>query len=656
MCGIVGVLDAGRSRSAEGLAGTVAVMTASVRHRGPDDEGTWLDAEAGIGLGHRRLSIVDLSQCGHQPMESPSGRWITTYNGEIYNAEKLRARLEAAGQRFRGHSDTEVLMAALDHWGLDEALDRVNGMFALALWDRERRELHLVRDRVGEKPLFYGWAGDALVFGSELRALCRHAAFDRTVDRGALALYLRHNCVPAPHSVFRDAAKVLPGEHVTVDATGVATRRVHRAAYWSARAVAEAGCREPLPDDRAEIVDRLGDLLRDAVQLRMTADVPVGAFLSGGIDSSLVTALMQAAGRGRVRTFTIGFDDPAYDESRDAARVAAHLGTDHTELRLGAADVLALVPELPELYDEPFADSSQIPTALVSRLARRDVTVALSGDGGDELFAGYNRHLWCERITRRLRPVPMPVRRGAAAALGRLSPAATEAVFRRAAPLLPARWRVRNPSIKIAKLADVLALRSIDDMYRTLVSHWPDPESVVPGAVEATSRLDAPEDLQAAAGPVERMLYLDLVTYLPDDILTKVDRATMAVGLEGRMPLLDPRVVELAWRIPTAAKMAGGQAKWPLRALLGRHVPLELFDRPKMGFGLPLGDWLRGPLRPWVEELLDGGRLRREGFFDPIPIRRAWEEHRAGRADRSHALWDVLMFEAWRDRWAASSG
>lgn len=647
MCGIAGFLEWRRDRPAAELQCTATAMAVTMRHRGPDDAGAWADARFGIAIGHRRLSVLDLSPHGHQPMTSAGLRYVLTYNGEIYNFSELRHRLSSEGHRFVGRSDTEVVLAAVESWGLDRALRSMNGMFAFALWDRELRELHLARDRLGEKPLYYGWAGDTFLFGSELKALRAHPDFRPTIDRGALALYLRHNCVPAPHSVYAGVSKLLPGTTVVVGADAGPANTPRPRPYWSALEVAEAGVDSPLASPAEELTDELEHLLMSAVGMRMQADVPLGAFLSGGIDSSVVVALMQAQSTRRVKTFTIGFDNTSYNEAGDAAGVARHLGTDHVELKVSPRDAMAVIPRLPTLYDEPFGDSSQIPTLIVSELARRDVTVALSGDGGDELFAGYNRYSWAERIWNRIRYLPRPLRRAGAAALGRPSPQTWDSIFRRSAAVLPSRLDVRTPGVKIQKLASAVRARNIDDLYLDLVSHWKDPAVPLPGAVESPSRLGDPAHRLGLTHPVERMMYLDLVTYLPDDILTKVDRASMGVSLEARVPMLDPRVVEFAWRVPLSLKVRDGQGKWLLRQVLHRHVPAELVDRPKMGFGLPLGQWLRGPLRAWAEELLAERRLGDEGFFDAAVVRGVWHEHLSGGRDRQDQLWDVLMFQAW---------
>ncbi len=623
-------------------------MAEAVRHRGPDDRGTWADEAAGVALGHRRLSILDLSSCGHQPMVSAGGRWVLSYNGEIYNFGELRSRLLSEGWSFSGRSDTEVLLTACERWGLDRTLESANGMFAFALWDRERRELHLCRDRLGEKPLYYGWMGDVFLFGSELKALQAHPSFEAKIDRDVLALYLRHNCVPAPHTIYRGVRKLLPGTVLTVAASGGATTTAPRA-YWSAKDVAEAGLADPLDASPLEVVDELDRLLGDAVRLRMHADVPLGAFLSGGVDSSTVVALMQAQSQRPVSTFTIGFEDVGYDEARDAARVARHLGTDHVELCLSPRHAMEVIPRLSTLYDEPFGDSSQVPTFLVSELARRHVTVSLSGDGGDELFAGYNRYAWCRPIWETARRVPRPLRQAVGETLTRVSPARWDELFAKASRVLPSRLRVRMPGAKVHKIAALLADDGIESMYLDLVSYCKEPEAVVPGAHEAPSVLTDESRWARLSDPVERMMFLDLVTYLTDDILVKLDRASMGVSLEARVPMLDPRVVAFAWRVPLALKLRGGQGKWPLRQVLHRYVPPELVERPKMGFGLPIGHWLRGPLRGWVEELFDERRLRDAGYFHPAVVRRAWSEHLAGQRDNQDQLWGLLMFQAWLD-------
>lgn len=646
MCGVTGFLKIGGA-PADAMTTDVRRMTDTLSHRGPDDDGTWVDAESGVALGHRRLAIIDLTDAGAQPMISSQGRYVVSYNGEIYNMAEVHQRLEAEGHRFRGRSDTELMLTAIESWGLEAALARLNGMFAFALWDRHERRLQLGRDRLGEKPMYYGWAGQTFLFGSELKALRAHPDFKADVDLGALALYFRHNCVPVPHCIYGGFFKLPPGTTLTVG--GAAGSTLVPEPYWSARHAVEAGVRNLLDGSPEELTDSLEDLLGDAVALRMRADVPLGAFLSGGIDSSTVVALMQSRTLDRVKTFTIGFEDLAYDESRDAARVARHLGTDHVHLAVTAIDAMAIIPRLPDLYDEPFSDSSQIPTFLVSQLARRNVTVSLSGDGGDELFGGYNRYAWCPEIWRRISRVPAGVRRGTSNSLLKLSPDAWDSLFRRLDPVLPPRLRVRNPGFKLQKIAGVLPSAGLEDMYLRLASHWHDPGVVVPGGQESRSAVNDPGQWPALVDPVDRMMYLDLVTYLPDDILVKLDRASMGVSLESRVPMLDHRLVEFAWRIPRAMKVRNGQGKWLLRQVLYRYVPEQLVDRPKAGFGLPIGDWLRGPLRAWAEELLDPRRLRHDSILDAEAVSSAWNTHLTGRRNLQDQLWDVLMFQSWLD-------
>ncbi|HEY2345037.1 MAG TPA: asparagine synthase (glutamine-hydrolyzing) [Xanthomonadaceae bacterium] len=636
MCGLVGALQQGRTRAFPHDA--VARMADAIAHRGPDDAGTWHDEEAGLGLGSRRLAILDLSAAGHQPMLSSGGRWAIAYNGEIYNHLELRRELEkgARAPSWRGHSDTETLLACVEAWGVDAALRRCVGMFALALWDRSERTLWLARDRLGEKPLYYGWQGDVFLFGSELKALRAHPAFAAVLDRGALALLLRHNYIPAPHSIHEGIRKLPPGTWLRLEQ---GQREVEPVAYWSLAEVAGQGTAHPFAGSEDEALDELERRLGAAVRGQMLADVPLGALLSGGIDSSLIAALMQAGSTRPVRTFTIGFAEREYDEARHARAVAAHLGTDHTEMRLSATDALALIPGLPAMYDEPFADSSQLPTHLVMKLARRHVTVALSGDAGDEFFAGYNRYVMAPRVWKRLGKLPSPVRN---ALLGAAAGAP--------AGLLGRMSGMAQGSDKLRKLARVFAgveLRDIDDVYLALVSEWSDAGDLVLGARRSWNLLDDRSRWPQLADPVARMMVLDGLTYLPDDILTKVDRAAMAVSLETRAPYLDRDVVEFAWSLPMAMKLRSGKGKWLLRRLLDRHVPRELIERPKMGFGIPLDDWLRGPLREWADDLLDEDRLRREGFLDPQPIRKAWTRHRSGSAAFGYRLWSVLMFQAW---------
>jgi asparagine synthase (glutamine-hydrolysing) len=642
MCGIAGLLSFDSALSRQRLHAIAGAMNTSLQHRGPDDQGIWVDADAPVALAHRRLSIVDLSPAGHQPMISADGRFVLTYNGEVYNHEEIRPDLVARGVRFRGHSDTEVMLEAFSAYGVEATVKRLIGMFAIGLWDRRERTLTLVRDRLGIKPLYWAKFGGLFLFGSELKALRACPAWTPRINRGAVATFLRHNYIPAPHTIYEGVHKLEPGAILTLPWNS----EPHIERFWDARTVARAGRANPLHADDRELTDRLEDLLKDAVRRRMVADVPVGAFLSGGIDSSTVVALMQAAHAGKVKTYTIGFESAGFDEARHAAAVAQHLQTEHTELTVTAQQALDVIPRLPDFYDEPFADSSQIPTYLVSAMTRRHVTVALSGDGGDELFAGYNRYQLATRLWRALSFLPQPVRHGMSAALTGI-PAAR---WSRLLSFLPTRLLPAQAGDKLHKLATVLNLGSSGDVYRRLVTHW-EPDQLMPGVTEPKGVLWDPSVAAEFPDLLERMQFLDLVTYLPDDILTKVDRASMAVGLEARVPLLDHRVVEFAWRLPSSAKIRNGKSKWLLRQVLDRHVPRALIERPKMGFGIPLGEWLRGPLRDWAEALLSEQRLREAGLLDAARVRQHWNEHLQGHRNWQHLLWGVLMLEAWRERW-----
>ncbi|HEX6965392.1 MAG TPA: asparagine synthase (glutamine-hydrolyzing) [Gemmatimonadaceae bacterium] len=652
MCGIAGLWDARGCMDETRTTAAIRCMTRMLAHRGPDDEGYWQDPSRGVALGHRRLSIVDLSPLGHQPMTSVSGRYVIAFNGEVYNHSRIRPELVAKGFRFRGHSDTEVMLAAIEAWGVEAAVKRFIGMFAFALWDRESTTLTLVRDRLGIKPLYYGWTRAGFVFGSELKALRAAPDFSNPIDRDALALLLRHSAIPAPYTIYKGVYKLAPGTLLQVDRelaaslVDVQTLSARSAVYWSAREVAEAGARTRFTGSHEEAIAELDTLLRDAVALRMEADVPLGAFLSGGVDSSAVVALMQAQSARPVQTFSIGFDETGYDEAQHAKAVARHLGTAHTELYVTPQQARDVIPRLPQMYDEPFSDSSQIPTFLVSELARRTVTVSLSGDGGDELFAGYDRYYWTRRLWQRLAAVPYPLRRAAAASL-RAAPHLWDTALERLVPLLPPTLRVKHPHEKSRRVAELLMLDSPDALYARRLSHWRNSDVIVLGSRDLPTALTDASRRARLDDATERMLYTDLVSYLPDDILTKVDRASMATSLEARVPLLDHRVVEFAWRLPLAMKIHDAQSKWVLRQVLYKYVPRELIERPKVGFGVPIEHWLRGPLRDWAEALLDESRLRREGYLDPAPIRAMWHNHVTGRVNEHYRLWDVLMFQAW---------
>ncbi len=649
MCGIAGIIDPTASTGSERLGTLAAKMASTLVHRGPDDSGVWVDADAGVAFGHQRLAVVDLGYGGSQPMISSSGRWVMAYNGEIYNYLEIRRRLEQVGSVFRSTSDTEVLVAAIDRWGIDRALEVCEGMFALALWDKRDRALHLIRDRFGEKPLYYGWIGKLFAFGSELKALSAMPDFRAELNRQAVVLYLRHNCIPAPHTIWQGLSKLLPGHRVTLQSPNIGVLP-EQDCYWSAADAVARARQDPLTGSDSEMTDQVENALSKAVAARMVADVPVGAFLSGGIDSSTIVALMQRHASAKVRTFTVGFADRSFDESSEAAAVAAHLGTEHTAVHVGDAEALEVIPHIADIWDEPFADVSQIPTYLVSRVARHDVTVSLSGDGGDELFAGYNRHAWLDRVWGRVAVVPAGARRTAGSALGRIPPGVVDRAGR-ATRHLPAGWQVRNPSTKLAKLARVLVASDPEDSYRALTTHWDDANLLVLGSDHGDNMEVHGDSPVSDGGITEQMLWSDLVGYLPDDILAKVDRAAMAVSLETRVPFLDREILDLAWRLPLDAKLRGGQTKWVLRQVLGRYVPAALVERPKMGFGLPIGQWLRGVLAPWADHLLDEHRLRDQGLLDPDPIRRAWNLHRTGRRDMGYELWDVLVLQSWLDRW-----
>lgn len=650
MCGFAGYLsEAGSFLGANDPTAVLRKMGDTISSRGPDDFGVWSDTEAGIGFVHRRLAIVDLSPAGHQPMSSAAQRYVIAYNGEIYNHLSLRRELEQASlaPAWRGHSDTETLLAAFEAWGVRATIQRCTGMFAFAVWDRQERSLTLARDRLGEKPLYYGWQGNGrsacFIFGSELKALRVHPAFNAEIDRGALALQMRHSCVPAPYSIYKNVFKLEPGSLLTIS---LAARTPRIEAYWSLVEAASAGVANPFAGDENAAVDELERLLEAAIQGQMMADVPLGAFLSGGIDSSTVVALMQAQSSRPVKTFTIGFNEEGYNEAVHANAIARHLGTDHTELYVTSEDALAVIPRLPTLYCEPFSDSSQIPTFLVSELARRQVTVSLSGDAGDELFAGYNRYLLTRNVWGKLAKIPPQLRSLAAKAILQVTAARWNSMLTPLRPVMPRSLQHANMGSKLHKAAGVLGAPSIDELYLRLVSHW-DPASVVLGATEPPSMLTGGQPALAGMDPVQRMMAMDAVTYLPDDILVKLDRAAMGVSLEGRVPFLDHHVVEFAWRVPQSMKLRNGVGKWILREVLYRRVPRELIERPKMGFAVPIDAWLRGPLRDWAEALLDPARLRREGYFNPEAIQLKWREHLSGRLNWQEHLWDVLMFQAW---------
>ena len=649
MCGIVGLLEPSARRSDAALSEIASRMAGTLVHRGPDDGGAWSDAAAGVAFGFRRLSIIDLSPAGHQPMLAADGQHAIVFNGEIYNAEEIRKELNQAGAApaggWRGHSDTEVLLQACVHFGVAGAVERLIGMFAFAVWNRNTRRLTLVRDRLGIKPLYWAQFNGYFLFGSELKALRAHPAFRAEMDQAALAGYLRHAYVPAPRSIYRNTHKVPPGHMLTVTGNG----DVSVEPYWNLRQIASDGVRRAASSDISveSATNELESLMRDAVRRRMVADVPLGAFLSGGIDSSTVVALMQAQSDRPVKTFTIGFHEKGYNEAIHARHVANHLRTEHTELYLQPDDALKLVPSIPDWFDEPFADASQLPTYLVSHLTRQHVTVALSGDGGDDLFAGYFRYDWGARFARWRGMMPGPLRDVTAAGLRAVPVGAWDTLSH----VIPPKLRPPTLGHKLHKLAGLLGEHSTDGVYRRLVSFWHDPSELLAEVPPPDGALW--DDTLARDIPdfTSRMQYLDCVTYLVDDILTKVDRTSMAVSLEARVPLLDHRLVSYIWGLPLHLKLQGGVSKWLMRQVLYRYVPRELVERPKMGFGVPIDSWLRGPLRDWAEGLLEEKRLKREGILNPEPIRRRWAQHVSGERDWQYDLWIVLMFQAWRERW-----
>lgn len=631
MCGFVGFLGGVALHGEQDDAALLKQMADTIVHRGPDDEGYWFDFNQRIGMCHRRLAIVDLSSAGAQPMQAASGRYVIAFNGEIYNHLDLRVDLQRDGQTqtWRGHSDTETLLKGFEIWGIQETVKRVTGMFAFAVWDREEHVLTLVRDRLGEKPLYWGWQGSTLLFGSELKALKAHPAFSSNIDRGSLALLLRHGYIPAPHSIYQGISKLRAGHYVRFafgEGPG-AGQTAEPVAYWSMNNVVSKGLTQPFVGSESEAVDALEQQLKISIGQQMLADVPLGAFLSGGIDSSSIVALMQAQSRQPVRTFTIGFDEAGYDEAVHAKAVARHLGTCHTELYVRPEDALAVIPRLPSIFCEPFADSSQIPTFLLCQLARQHVTVALSGDAGDELFGGYNTYQLAPRIWDVISKLPLPLRQ-----------------------LLSSCMKGLPLPDKAQKLVEVVAAQNSEEFYTQLISHWKRPSELVIGAQEPPTLLNTPSAWLQVDSFAHWMMTIDTQTYMTDDILVKVDRAAMANSLETRVPMLDHHLVELAWRMPLSMKIRKGASKWLLREVLYRHVPRELIDRPKKGFSIPLGSWLRGPLRDWAEALLNQERLKKEGFFHVAPIRMAWDQHLQGKRDNSSRLWSILMFQAWLEQ------
>ncbi|HXI14009.1 MAG TPA: asparagine synthase (glutamine-hydrolyzing) [Thermoanaerobaculia bacterium] len=641
MCGFAGVVK--KRDPSQDLRETAGGMANALICRGPDDFGSWSEASAGIGLGFRRLSIVDLSPLGHQPMHSASGRYVIVFNGEIYNFLALREELTLLGHQFRGHSDTEVLLAAVEQWGFEVALTRSNGMFAVALWDRAEKTLRLGRDRVGKKPLYYGWHEDSFLFGSELKALRAYPGFDPRVDRDSLRLFMRFGYIPAPYSIYEGIKKLAPG---TILLLGSGSREPQLKTYWSMLSAVREGAARPLEGSDSALLDHAEGLLRDSVAGRMIADVPLGAFLSGGIDSSLIVSLMQSQSSRPVNTFCVGFEDGAFNEAAHARKIASYLGTDHRELYVTPRDALSIIPDLPLVFDEPFADSSQIPTIMVSKFARKSVTVCLSGDGGDEFFAGYSRYGLTERLWTTMMRLPVGIRDQLGRGASRLPDRVYEPLMN-ALPLLGVRLPAGNRVDRLRKLLALARCESRESVYLALMTLWSDSGSLVLGSGPVPTAFDNMTSNRDGLDFPSFMMFLDSISYLPDDILVKLDRSTMSVSLEGRCPLLDHRFIEFSWRLPARMKVRDGQRKWLLRQLLSRYVPGDLWDRPKSGFTVPIGAWLRGPLRGWAEDLLDHKRLREEGYLDADLVTQKWSEHLSGAREWHNALWAVLMFQSW---------
>ena len=646
MCGVTGIIYKG-GVNAQRATNIVKYMSDALVHRGPDDSGIWIDEQAGVVLAHRRLSILDLSSAGHQPMSSRSGRYVLVFNGEIYNHNELRAELHSSVSNtitYNGNSDTETLLVCIEEWGLEVTLGKMVGMFAIALWDKEKQQLVLVRDRMGEKPLYYGMIGKHFVFSSELKSITAHPEFQDEIDRDALSLYFRHNYIPTPYTIWKGIKKLQPGSYLILKND---CSEAEIFSYWSINDAVKCGVESPFTGTPDDAVDELEKHLSRSIAGQMISDVPLGAFLSGGVDSSTVVALMQEQSSRPIKTFSIGFHEDSYNEAKYAKEVAKHLGTEHTEIYVTPKQAMDVIPLLPTLYDEPFADSSQIPTFLLSQMTKEHVTVSLSGDGGDELFCGYNRYEWADTLWNNLNRFPAPMRIGLSKLICFFPPKLWDKVFRTLSFLIPNKYQYGSPGDKIHKLAELFSVNTPEEIYYHLVSHWKHPSDIVLNSQEPPTVLTNRDSWVSTDSFEDRMMYLDQRTYLTDDILVKVDRAAMGVSLETRVPMLDHRVVEFAWKLPLDYKLRDGQTKWPLRQLLYRYVPKKLIERPKMGFGIPIDEWLRGPLREWAEELLDQTRIKNEGYLDSVKIKSKWDDHLSGRRNWAYYLWDVLMFQSW---------
>ncbi len=649
MCGIAGFWRNSTDQSADWLDRTALEMANTLVHRGPDDSGTWVEAKVGVAFGHRRLSIIDMSNAGHQPMISADGRYVITYNGEVYNFRELRKQLEKLGHKFKGHSDTEVMLGAFIQWGVKQSVKRFNGMFAFAVWDRRDRLLWLARDCIGEKPLYYGVQSGTFFFASELKAIRAHPEFKPVINRDALASFLRFSYVPASWSIYRGIHKLLPGHFIQIKSP---VENHKSEPYWSLESVVQKGQQNPFSGSEAVAIDELEKRLQKTISSRMISDVPLGAFLSGGIDSSTVVALMQSQCEQPINTFTIGFHEEEFNEAAHAKKVAQHLGTNHTELYITPQEARNVVPKLPEMYDEPFADSSQIPTHLISVLARQNITVALSGDGGDELFAGYNRYLIAERLWKVAGRVPNALKNRTADFVAGVSPESAEQFYRKLEIILPKKMKVSLPTEKFYKLAQALRATSTPKaIYKRIVSIIHSPEQFLTSGNELVTVLDDANSWEEIDDTVLTMIYLDLMTYHPDDILQKVDRAAMSVGLEIRVPFLDHKLVEFIMSLPLKMKIRNGSNKWILKQVLYRHLPQELMDRPKMGFAVPVGDWIKESMREWSEDLISKKRIEKEGYFNAKAVDELWKQHLSGKFNRGHELWNILMFQSWIDAW-----